>query len=179
MMMHQCLIVCVMWIVMIQGRHSLVAPQLQPIVAPKEVSVGESVHLLCMFTRGSLPVRFNWLHHNHSVKASERLQFENSSPYSSVLILNSVQAEDQGPYTCRAENTVGSDQTLIQLRVLTPPTWNNQLGDISRQTSGPIEITCSATGFPKPQIAWYRLIGMNLHKQLIQSIPSNDYGMID
>lgn len=159
--MIRCLIVFILCLQLVGGDQKI-APQLRPIALDKEIPLGENVHLLCMFSKGSLPVKFNWFHRNAMILESERLQLENSSPYSSVLILNSVQPNDQGEYTCEAQNEIGSDRTWVELRVLTPPFWSEEPRNVSRSFGGPISIRCSATGHPTPEIKWYRFNGMEL-----------------
>ncbi|XP_069698018.1 hemicentin-1-like isoform X2 [Periplaneta americana] len=71
-----------------------------------------------------------------------------------TLIVNSVNLEDQGWYTCIAENKGGKSEGQVYLAVkepvhvvVTPDRFQFQQGDS-------ITLSCHATGTPKPEFVW-------------------------
>ncbi|XP_073667498.1 hemicentin-1 isoform X2 [Paramisgurnus dabryanus] len=128
----------------------LVSPMIA--LSPAVVSVIEDqqVTLPCVVLAGNpLPER-HWLHDNGLVT---------SSPYLTVrrdgsLHIERVSQQDEGQYTCLAENVVGSSNRTTILHVYVMPTIQHGPQIFSTIEGKPISLPCRAHGVPKPDIKW-------------------------
>lgn len=136
----------------------LIAPKIATISEPGQMHQNESIRVFCSVLRGSLPIEFVWnLNGNRLDNQTSRIQTDNQSPYSSVLIINSIQSEDQGTLKCLARNDAGLDETEVQLHVQSAPAWNQQIKDISVIVPSSISVICSANATPEAEIRWYHI----------------------
>lgn len=71
------------------------------------------------------------------------------------LLLSPVQVTDEGNYTCRASNSIGSDEAVVFLSVLVPAVAITGEDNITVVEGQPVNFTCQATGDPQPVITWY------------------------
>ena len=138
-------------------------PNIQPIIAPEQIQQGDSLRLFCSIIKGSLPLNFMWRHKDKIVRESEnRIQIENASPYTSVLVLNSIESEDDGNYSCSVSNSEGTDSSSVLFNVQGPPTWIQQPHDLLLTKHEFVRIDCAAKGNPEPTIQWFKLNGNSL-----------------
>ncbi|XP_061075628.1 neural cell adhesion molecule L1-like protein isoform X2 [Conger conger] len=81
----------------------------------------------------------------------EKATIEN---HGKLLTILKVDADDEGMYTCRAENSHGHDVYKFDVKVEEPPRWlvepRSQLATIGSE----VQINCSASGSPPPAITW-------------------------
>ncbi|MCJ8749980.1 hypothetical protein PDJAM_G00193750 [Pangasius djambal] len=125
-----------------------------PVIAlsPAEVSVIEEqqVTLPCVLLAGNpLPVR-HWLHDNTLLT---------SGPYVSIrrdgsLHIERVSVQDEGQYTCVAENVAGASNHTTTVHVYVMPTIQHGPQVFSTIEGTPISLPCRAHGVPKPDITW-------------------------
>ncbi|XP_053542916.1 hemicentin-1 isoform X1 [Ictalurus punctatus] len=125
-----------------------------PVIAlsPAEVSVIEEqqVTLPCVLLAGNpLPVR-HWLHENTLVS---------SGPYASIrrdgsLHIERVSVQDEGQYTCVAENVAGASNRTTTVHVYVMPTIQHGPQVFSTIEGTPISLPCRTHGIPKPDITW-------------------------
>ncbi|TSL47575.1 Hemicentin-1 [Bagarius yarrelli] len=128
----------------------LVTPEIA--LSPAEVSVIEEqqVTLPCVLLAGNpLPVR-NWIHDNTLVT---------SGPYVSIrrdgsLHIERVSVQDEGRYTCVAENVAGVSNRTTIVHVYVTPTIQHGPQVFSTIEGTPISLPCQAHGVPKPDITW-------------------------
>ncbi|XP_047673954.1 hemicentin-1 isoform X2 [Tachysurus fulvidraco] len=128
----------------------LVTPVIAP--SPAEVSVIEEqqVTLPCVLLAGNpLPVR-HWIHDNTLVT---------SGPYVSIrrdgsLHIERVSVQDEGRYTCVAENAAGASNRTTSVYVYVMPTIQHGPQVFSTIEGKPISLPCHAHGVPKPDITW-------------------------
>ncbi|VDL88738.1 unnamed protein product [Schistocephalus solidus] len=134
---------------------------------PLSVDVGKRVRLECE-AEGEPPVAFLWLKNGVPVQnsplssAKESTQMANimSQHYEgrSSLVIENVDVSDDGQYECLASNAHGAIlSAAVQLRVrntyYTPIILEKQDKVEVRPGKG-ANLTCTATGNPKPQVRW-------------------------
>lgn len=137
----------------------IIPPQIQPIIIPKDVSIGESIHLFCTFTKGSLPIQFLWKRDDKIIQNGNRIKIENSSSYSSVLVIDSVETEDNGNYSCTVVNSAGIDTSFVQLKIRRPPAWKQEPADVSSSKFHLVKVKCAVQSSPDSTIQWFKLNG--------------------
>ncbi|TRZ02412.1 hypothetical protein DNTS_034467 [Danionella cerebrum] len=125
-----------------------------PLIAlsPTVVSVIEEqqVTLPCVLLAGNpLPER-HWLHDNGLVTSSPYVTLRQDGS----LHIERVSQQDEGQYTCLAENVVGSSNHTSTLNVYVIPTIQHGPQVFSTIEGMPISLPCRAHGVPKPEITW-------------------------
>ncbi|XP_027318206.1 hemicentin-1 isoform X4 [Anas platyrhynchos] len=126
---------------------------------PSEVSVllGESIQLVCDASGVPTPV-MQWLKDGKTV-ASDDLQRIRVTPDGSTLTIFRALTSDTGKYTCVATNPAGEEDQIFNLNVYVPPAITNNKGepeDLTVLLDTSINIECTATGTPSPQINWLK-----------------------
>ncbi|XP_064457274.1 hemicentin-1-like isoform X2 [Ornithodoros turicata] len=100
---------------------------------------------------GNPPAHISWSREGDQV-VSSRAEVQPSGD----LVLMSLQAEDTGTYTCTAKNSAGTDEKLVSLVVLVPPSIIRLPRDTEVGVGDRLELECEADGTPTPHIAWMR-----------------------
>ncbi|XP_074524022.1 hemicentin-1 [Halichoeres trimaculatus] len=104
---------------------------------------------------------------------------------SGELVIDSVQPEDAGIYTCVATNAVGQDSQTVTLSVHTHPVFTELLGDVALNKGERLLLTCGVSGIPPPRITWafnnniipVHYDHMNGHSELvIERVSKDDSG---
>ncbi|NWU93884.1 HMCN1 protein, partial [Upupa epops] len=118
---------------------------------PSEVSVllGESSQLVCNAHGVPTPI-MQWLKDGKPVVIT---------PDGSTLNIDRTLSSDTGKYTCVATNTAGEDDRIFNLNVYVPPTIANNKDEPEALTAlldTSLNIECTATGTPPPQINWLK-----------------------
>ncbi|KAJ7986246.1 hypothetical protein DPEC_G00337960 [Dallia pectoralis] len=139
----------------IQGRARVTVTGLvSPLIghSPSVLNVIEEqpVTLPCVLLAGNpLPER-HWLH-NHGLVTS--------SPYVTVrsdgsLHIERVRLEDEGDFTCLAENVLGFSNHTTTLNIYVVPTIQHGPQVFSTIEGTPVNLRCRAQGVPLPNVAW-------------------------
>ncbi|CAG5081089.1 Oidioi.mRNA.OKI2018_I69.PAR.g9784.t2.cds [Oikopleura dioica] len=102
-----------------------------------EVRIGQAVHFDCQAPKGFPPPIIRWEKENQPIKATGNIRPSQTG----LTILNSS-LEDDGKYTCIAENVAGS---------VNSNSASVKLADLGRPTSS---IECRANGSPTPVVFW-------------------------
>ncbi|XP_042661906.1 hemicentin-1 isoform X1 [Tyto alba] len=126
---------------------------------PSEVSVllGESIQLVCNANGVPTPVT-QWLKDGKAV-ANDDLQRIRVTPDGSTLNILRALSSDTGKYTCVATNPAGEEDRIFNLNVYVPPTIANNKDepeDLTALLDTSLNIECTATGTPPPQINWLK-----------------------
>ncbi|XP_055671290.1 hemicentin-1 [Falco peregrinus] len=126
---------------------------------PSEVGVllGESLQLVCNANGVPTPV-MQWLKDGKPV-ASDDLQRMRVTPDGSTLNIFRALSSDTGKYTCVATNPAGEEDRIFNLNVYVPPTIadnKDEPEDLTALLDTSLNIECTATGTPPPQINWLK-----------------------
>ena len=73
---------------------------------------------------------------------------------SSVLTVTNITVEDGTEYTCIVSNAAGSESKSASLFITPEITQPPQA--ISTTNGSAVNLTCLATGYPEPEIRWYK-----------------------
>lgn len=76
-----------------------------------------------------------------------------------ILLIRNTTEEDVGRYKCVIRNDLGSATSLASLSVtegFAKPEINERLKKAEASESGEVQFDFIVTGFPKPQVAWYK-----------------------
>ncbi|NXJ63832.1 HMCN1 protein, partial [Rostratula benghalensis] len=131
---------------------------------PSEVSVllGESIQLVCNANGVPTPV-VQWLKDGERVAINRLTVFYGLpcrvTPDGSTLNIFRALSSDTGKYTCVATNTAGEEDRIFNLNVYVPPTIANNKDepeDLTALLDTSLNIECTATGTPPPQINWLK-----------------------
>lgn len=72
------------------------------------------------------------------------------------LIFTNVEEEDNGVYTCFAENKAGQKKQELNITVATVPTWVEAPKESSLEEGKPGYLHCYTKASPEPTVTWYR-----------------------
>uniref|UniRef100_A0A669QE89 Hemicentin 1 n=1 Tax=Phasianus colchicus TaxID=9054 RepID=A0A669QE89_PHACC len=128
--------------------------QVPPSIVGSEMSsevgvlLGEDIQLVCNATGVPAPV-VQWLKDGKTV----------ATPDGSTLKIFRALTSDTGKYTCVATNPAGEEDQIFSLSVYVPPIITNSKSEPEELTAlldTSINIGCTATGMPSPQINWLK-----------------------
>ncbi|KAL9975095.1 hypothetical protein ACROYT_G012211 [Oculina patagonica] len=78
------------------------------------------------------------------------------------MIVKDVRPEDEGVYSCKAENLLGRVNASAKLTVQFPPHLSLSSNRLMAEEKQNIIIACTSTGQPLPRITWSRAVGLAL-----------------
>ncbi|XP_019355735.1 hemicentin-1 isoform X2 [Alligator mississippiensis] len=136
-----------------------VPPNIAGSEMPSDVSVllGESFQLVCNANGIPTPV-LQWLKDGKSVPSNESQRIRVTPDGSTLNILRAL-TTDAGKYTCVATNPAGEEDRIFNLNVYVPPAiLNNKVEpeELTALLDTSVNIECTATGTPPPQINWLK-----------------------
>ncbi|XP_027370768.1 sialic acid-binding Ig-like lectin 10 isoform X2 [Bos indicus x Bos taurus] len=111
--------------------------------ASLRVLEGQSLRLLCV-AHSNPPAQLSWARLGRTVSPSQP-----SDP--GVLELPQIQTEQEGEFTCRAQNPLGSQNNSLSLFVVSPP---QLLGPSCSQEDEGLRCSCSSRARPAPSLRW-------------------------
>ncbi|XP_061245106.1 sialic acid-binding Ig-like lectin 10 isoform X2 [Bos javanicus] len=111
--------------------------------ASLRVLEGQSLRLLCV-AHSNPPAQLSWARLGRTVSPSQP-----SDP--GVLELPQIQTEQEGEFTCRAQNPLGSQNISLSLFVVSPP---QLLGPSCSQEDEGLRCSCSSRARPAPSLRW-------------------------
>ncbi|KAL9965962.1 hypothetical protein ACROYT_G029836 [Oculina patagonica] len=132
---------------------SITAPFLQEPLVGMTVNEGQTEFLKCAADGHPTP-KIKWSKVSSSLPVGRHVVDS-----SGALILKNVKPEDDGVYSCRAENFLGSVNESAKLTVQFAPRVSMSSNRFISQEDQTITIACSATGQPQPTITWSKSIG--------------------
>lgn len=131
-------------------------PKIQPFNFPPNLSVGQKTKFLCTLIEGADPVNFRWFKDRQEITSNKNIEITYHKDMS-ILVINSINFNDAGNYTCTANNNFGSANHTSLLAVEAPPRWLFEPQDIDVKVGVAVQIECSAAGFPTPKITWKKI----------------------
>ncbi|KAM6165457.1 hemicentin-1 [Erethizon dorsatum] len=123
------------------------------IQVPNNVSVtpGERAVLACLVI-SAVDYNLTWQRNGKDVRLAEPARIRTLANLS--LELRSVKVSDAGEYHCMVSSEGGSAAVSVFLTVQEPPKVTVMPKNQSFTAGSEVSIMCSATGYPKPKIAW-------------------------
>ncbi|XP_023225216.1 CAVP-target protein-like [Centruroides sculpturatus] len=131
-------------------------PKIQPFNFPPNLSVGQKTKFLCTLVEGADPVNFRWFKDGQEITSNKNIEITYHKDMS-ILLINSININDAGNYTCTASNNFGSTNHTSLLAVEAPPRWLMEPQDIDVKVGVSIQIECFAAGYPTPKIVWKKI----------------------
>nr|AID54937.1 sialic acid binding Ig-like lectin 10 [Sus scrofa] len=104
---------------------------------------GQSLRLLCV-THSNPPAQLSWTRAGQTLAPSQL-----SDP--GLLELPQIQTEQEGEFTCWAQNPLGSQNLSLSLLVVYPP---QLLGPSCSWEDGGLHCSCSSRAQPAPSLRW-------------------------
>ncbi|XP_050561814.1 cell adhesion molecule Dscam2 isoform X40 [Spodoptera frugiperda] len=138
----------------------MVMPQVTPFDFGEDIlNAGDTVSLTCTVGKGDLPLKIHWQLNDKILNSGNGILINRNGKRVSILILENVQHEHIGNYTCIAENEAGRSSHSAVLNVNVPPRWIIEPTDKAFAQGSDAKVECKADGFPKPQVTWKRAEG--------------------
>ncbi|PNI67325.1 HMCN1 isoform 2 [Pan troglodytes] len=123
------------------------------IQVPNNVTVtpGERAVLTCLII-SAVDYNLTWQRNDRDVRLAEPARIRTLANLS--LELTSVKFNDAGEYHCMVSSEGGSSAASVFLTVQEPPKVTVMPKNQSFTGGSEVSVMCSATGYPKPKIAW-------------------------
>lgn len=112
--------------------------------------LNKTVTLSCIFSGNPAPT-VKWTKDKTIIK-SETMTYEN---FVSKYTITTTE-ETEGTYTCIAENKLGKVDTSCKLTIGEKPTISLEDGFLTLRTDSTLTLKSRFSGFPQPQIKWYK-----------------------
>jgi len=135
-----------------------------PKAFPEAPVAGKEVRLECVAFGYPVP-SYNWTRRGAALPRQAIL-----TSYNRVLLIPSVQVEDQGEYICRATNDRSSIENAVVLSIQAEPNFTIPLTDKHMDNKGELTWTCEAFGIPDVTYAWLR----NGEVLQVEKLPEED-----
>lgn len=98
--------------------YSIVVPQVTPFDFGEDIlNAGDTVSLTCTVGKGDLPLNIHWQLNDQTLNSGNGILINRNGKRISILILENVQHEHIGNYTCIAENEAGRSSHSAVLNV--------------------------------------------------------------
>ncbi|XP_022257099.1 Down syndrome cell adhesion molecule-like protein 1 isoform X1 [Limulus polyphemus] len=153
--------------------YALVPVKIQPFSFPQAPEEGKTIQVTCGVEEGDDPVKFTWLKNGNIVHSADHLTILTHKRLS-VLIVNNVNVNDIGNYSCLATNPGGEDKFSSELLVRGPPRWNQEPQDVIVGVGDKAVINCTALGHPKPVVRWARETSRGVADVGLTALPRSD-----
>lgn len=125
-------------------------PSVQEPLQDTTSELDKTVTLSCIFSGSPAPT-VQWTKDKTIIK-SETMTYEN---YVSKYTITTTE-ETEGTYTCIAENKLGKVETSCKLTIAEKPTIALEDNFLTLRTDSTLTLTSSFSGFPQPEIKWYK-----------------------
>ncbi|XP_023225153.1 Down syndrome cell adhesion molecule-like protein Dscam2 [Centruroides sculpturatus] len=135
-------------------------PKIQPFNFPKQVVLGQKVSTICTAISGNPPLEFSWLKDGREINDIDKISIQSyTTRDSSVLLIEKVETDSAGNYTCVLTTSSGIDRFSASLLVRAPTKWVQEPSDKDIVVGTSLVIECEATGLPPPNVSWRKLDG--------------------
>ncbi|XP_067138831.1 limbic system-associated membrane protein-like [Centruroides vittatus] len=132
-------------------------PKIKPFSFNGRVKEGEKALTTCLVVSNSDHLTFSWLKNGVEITdttADIRIKY---GPDYSLVIIDPVQVNSEGNYTCIVNSKVGSSSYVAELLVEAAPTWNEEPKDENVIIGETLTLKCNAKGSPLPRITWKKI----------------------
>ncbi|XP_069115040.1 basement membrane-specific heparan sulfate proteoglycan core protein-like isoform X2 [Argopecten irradians] len=133
----------------VQGRKT--DPNVTVKIDTQTLNIGERVEMECVVT-GTPRATVRWTKTDGPLSASA---FINDN----ILVIPEVSLSDAGTYLCEAQNIYGKVEQRVTLYIRARPLISGQGDSLTAALGTSATLACEATGYPAPEIRWYRKNG--------------------
>ncbi|KAL1234264.1 Fasciclin-2 [Trichinella spiralis] len=126
-----------------------VKPEITFISPSMEVFEKSQAHLLCTAT-GTPNPEISWLKDGHRIAPDKKYEINLQS---GEMVINDVDSEDAGIYTCQAENSVESTTETVNLNVFLMPKVA-PMNDLKVKKGDNMELVCKFSGGKPMSVVW-------------------------
>uniref|UniRef100_A0A8D8TGN3 Down syndrome cell adhesion molecule-like protein Dscam2 n=1 Tax=Cacopsylla melanoneura TaxID=428564 RepID=A0A8D8TGN3_9HEMI len=136
----------------------MVLPRISPFHFDTPLFAGQTAQVACTVNEGDLPLNFFWTF-NENRNLPSGITINKMGTKMSVLLIDSVQSEHSGVYSCSVQNQAATVNYTASLQVNVPPRWILEPSDKAFAQGSDAKMECKADGFPKPQVTWKKAPG--------------------
>ncbi|XP_055939792.1 cell adhesion molecule DSCAM-like isoform X4 [Argiope bruennichi] len=137
---------------------SLCEVKIEPFNFLRRFKVGERAQVTCFATVRTDDIKFQWFKDGQLVTESGNIRLKSSNEFS-IIIIDPVEINSEGNYTCKAADSKNAASHSTQLQVDAPPSWMEETKDITVPLGSTITVHCRAHGSPKPEIHLRKVTG--------------------
>ncbi|KRZ83387.1 Peroxidasin -like protein [Trichinella sp. T8] len=123
------------------------------IVRPPEnvdADLNETVSFTCLVSGYPNP-RIHWFCNGNKLISSNRIKFYQ---HDQKVVITNVQREDNGVYTCVAENAISQSTATAFLQVKSRPEFRLRPQNTIALEGAEVKLECDPVGYPQPAIVW-------------------------
>ncbi|CAH1122837.1 unnamed protein product [Ceutorhynchus assimilis] len=125
------------------------------------IHAGSTTQITCLVSEGDHPLNITWSFNKHPVNVYSSIGTMKIGTKASLLLIDSVNEENAGNYTCHVSNAAGAVAYTVALDVYVPPRWILEPTDKAFAQGSDAAVECKADGFPKPVVTWKRATGVS------------------
>ncbi|WKY14383.1 hypothetical protein Q1695_000157 [Nippostrongylus brasiliensis] len=116
-----------------------------------DVILNQTVEITCHIV-GTPPPTVTWSFDGKPLLQTDDIQMDGNG----TVIIHNVKSEDEGRYTCKAENKAGRAEADTYVQVIAPPRIFMQSGEIKVVAGRSATIRCEVFGSPAPEVVWLK-----------------------
>ncbi|GBM75398.1 Hemicentin-1 [Araneus ventricosus] len=135
--------------------------KIQPFSFPSDSAIGKRVSVTCTPLTGE-KMEFKWLRNGKEIGNGRQNIHIASLPLISSLIIDPLQSDDTGNYTCVVSSRGLSGSYTTSLEVMVPPSWSIAPSDTDASRGDSLTLHCKGTGRPDPVVSWSKVNGENI-----------------
>ncbi|XP_076350052.1 cell adhesion molecule Dscam1-like [Tachypleus tridentatus] len=133
----------------------LAAPVVSPFSFPDSLEEGMRATALCTVLSGDSPVRLAWYKDGQRITdVRGNIRTVSISEFILSLVIDIVDRQHAGNYTCEARNKAASVNTSAAMSVRASPRWRIKPKETHVVLSQWVRLDCQADGQPSPVIRW-------------------------
>ncbi|KAL9989079.1 hypothetical protein ACROYT_G003587 [Oculina patagonica] len=114
-------------------------------------NAGETVTIQCL-ANGTPRAQITWYQGHDKIIANRRIAVSSQGH----LVINAVELNDAGYYTCLGNNSAGQDSVTIIIHVQIPPRVTVDYDEIPVILGETLVLRCAVVGVPIPTITWMK-----------------------